>query len=562
MKKGAFTFVLHSHIPYCRGAGRWPHGEEWLHEAAIGTYLPLLRTLFRLVDEGCPFNLTIGITPVLMEQLADPLVLDNLDVFLQEKIVAAGADASRFQRQANAARADVARWHQRRFLMLHDFFTNALQRDIIGAFRRLQDAGHVEVATSAATHGYLPLLERDSSVYAQIATGVETYQRHLGLWPRALWLPECGYRPPYWSEANGQSYRKSGLEEFLAAHGIVVFFAETHTVEGGTPVGKATGDALGPYGEIPRRRAIPPAGYIEPTYRTTYLPYWVQSPRVAVLGRNNRTGLQVWSGAHGYPGDYWYREFHKRDDISGLHYWRVTGTQIDLAYKEPYDPDRAARRTEEHSRHFARLVEELITDFYEHNRRPGVIAAIYDTELLGHWWFEGIDWLGQVLRHLAASEVVELTTASRYIEEHPPEDVIALAEGSWGQAGNHFTWLNDETEWMWPSIHTAERRMEALVARFPNADGALRAILDQAGRELLLLQASDWPFLITTGQAVDYAQNRFGQHLHRFQRLADAADVEDVGPASLDFCRELQEIDRVFPNLDYRLFAEREGQAK
>jgi len=72
MKIGAFTFVLHSHLPYVRKAGRWPHGEEMVHEAIAETYVPLLNALFDLKEAGYEPRLTIGITPILMEQLSDP----------------------------------------------------------------------------------------------------------------------------------------------------------------------------------------------------------------------------------------------------------------------------------------------------------------------------------------------------------------------------------------------------------------------------------------------------------------------------------------------------------
>jgi len=270
--------------------------------------------------------------------------------------------------------------------------------------------------------------------------------------------------------------------------------------------------------------------------------------------------MQVWSAEWGYPGDYHYREFHKKDGVSGLHYWKITGAGVDLAYKEYYDPYWAGQRVAEHGSHYAHLVEDLITNFYQESGKFGIIAAAYDTELFGHWWFEGIDWLKQVLRHLSQSELVELTTARGFINEHPPEDVLALPESSWGVGGGHFTWQNADTDWMWPIIHSAELRMEELVARYPQADGTLGEVLNQAARELILLQSSDWPFLITTGQAEVYAKNRFLEHVSRFQQLADIAESGQVDEAALKLCHQLWELDKVFPGIDYRLFAEREGQ--
>jgi 1,4-alpha-glucan branching enzyme len=203
-------------------------------------------------------------------------------------------------------------------------------------------------------------------------------------------------------------------------------------------------------------------------------------------------------------------------------------------------------------------VEDLLNDFNRRNNKFSIIVAAYDTELLGHWWFEGIPWIKEVLRRLAASETAELSTASEFIEKHPPEDVLALEEGSWGQGGTHFTWLNADTEWMWPIIHAAELRMEELVAQHPNASGNLAEILNQAARELLLLESSDWPFLITTGQAREYASNRFQEHVSRFERLADIASSGKVDEAARNLCQEFWELDNLFPDIDYRVFANRE----
>lgn len=558
MKKGAFTFVLHSHLPYCRRAGHWPHGEEWLHEGISETYLPLLNALYDLCDEGCPFKLTVGMTPVLAEQLADPLILEHFRIFVEDKIDRASADLERFEKEQDGHLAYLAKFYLDYYQGLLRSFEDRFRGNLIAAFKRLQDEGYMEILTSAATHGYLPLLERDSSIYAQLRAGVESYKRHFGRSPKAIWLPECGYRPAFYVTKDGETFVKPGIEQYLADLGIGLFFSETHTVEGGEPVGKTTGAVIGPYGNIPKRYVVPLPDYKEPTMKTTYLPYWVQTAEVAVLGRNNRTGMQVWSADWGYPGDFDYREFHKKDGISGLQYWRVTGARLDLAYKDYYHPDWAGYRVREHAGHYCWLVSDLLNDFHSQNNSFGIIAAAYDTELFGHWWFEGIEWIKEVLRRLAASETVELTTASEFIEKHPPEDVLALKEGSWGQAGNHFTWLNADTEWMWPIVHAAELRMEELVAQHPNASASLAEILDQAARELLLLESSDWPFLITTGQAREYASNRFQEHVSRFNRLADIASSGEVDEAASNLCQEFYELDNIFPDIDYRVFAARE----
>jgi 1,4-alpha-glucan branching enzyme len=170
--------------------------------------------------------------------------------------------------------------------------------------------------------------------------------------------------------------------------------------------------------------------------------------------------------------------------------------------------------------------------------------------------------LKAVLRRLAASPEVELTTANRIVTEHPPDTVLALPESSWGAGGGHFTWLNSDTQWMWPKIHEAERRMEELVAASTGAIGAEREFMNQAARELLLLESSDWPFLVTTGQAREYAVERFEDHLARFHQLAEIVDLgKTEEPPSVDFLRDLQERDNPFPAIDYRDFRAHQGSA-
>ncbi len=684
MKNGGFTFVLHSHLPYCRQAGRWPHGEEWIHEAAAETYVPLLNALYDLRAEQVPFRLTIGITPILTEQLADPLINDNFIEYLDEKIAAASLDIERFSSEQMTSDRDKARQtarqsveaearrlaeveqaaavtdqpvadlkivtaspapsllkgkaalaaandirqaaaqelaakrsglppldpdlaplstqikavelpaavqatnsaeeagteednspvpaEQRHYLAIYyrdwysnikDSFINRYQRNIIQAFRALQDEGLIEVITCAATHGYLPLLARDSSIYGQLATAVSSYERHYGRKPRAIWLPECAYRPAYYAtDEAGNQYLKPGIEDFLAEQGISLFFCETHTIEGGVPVGKAAGDTLiGPYSYITRRYVIPAAEELPKTDNTTFLPYWVVRPDVAVMGRNNRTGMQVWSSENGYPGEKDYREFHSKDSGSGMQYWRISGSKVALGQKDFYHPEWAAQRVPEHAAHFISLVEEQTQDFYDSTGKPGIIACNYDTELFGHWWFEGIDWLKAVLKGLAASDKVEITTASDWLEKHPPEVVLAIPESSWGQQGTHFVWLNEENEWIWGPIHAAERRMEKLVEKYGlQEDAGIQLVLQQAARELLLLESSDWPFLITTGQAKDYAIERFEQHTQRFQTLADGLDVSNgsVAPDVLAAAHEYQGLDNPFPQINPKDFAFRE----
>ncbi len=560
---GAFQFVLHSHIPYARKAGRWPHGEEWLHEAASETYIPLLRMLYELREEGVPYRLAIGITPVLAEQLADADVQEHFETYLAQRITAAEHDVAHFSSAEDTADPHLhylAGWYRDWYCGVRDAFIGQFSRDILGAFRLLQDEGFVEILTSAATHAYLPLLANDSSIRAQLRLGINSYQRHFGRLPRGIWLPECAYRPAYY---EGDTLRP-GIEQFLADAGLQFTFGETHAITGGRPVGIAAGDVLGPYGEITRRYAVPIEEKTPSRPATTFQPYRLfDSTRsdgdgegsltdVSVFGRNDRTGIQVWGADWGYPGDYDYREFHKRAGTSGLQFWRVTNSNADLARKEYYQPEWAAMKCQLHAEHFIQLVYATLREYQQtNNGAQGLISSNYDAELFGHWWFEGVDWLGKVLRGLAEHEEIQLTSPGAYLDQCPPTHGIRLPESSWGAGGRHFTWNNGDNRWMWRPIHELEGRMSAVAAQYKRPDADATATLQQAARELLLCQSSDWPFLVSTGQARNYAIQRFSQHAERCNRLLSSLEKGTPDRALAD---EYWELDKIFPQLDYRLF--------
>lgn len=577
MKLGAFTIVLHSHLPYVLAHGRWPHGTEWLSEAAAESYLPLIRGIERLLDRGLRPGITLGITPILAEQLASDAFKDELDGWLEERIESARHDAEVFEWEGLHHRAWLARRWQEIFTERLADFRERYDRDIIGALRRLQDVGAIEIITSAATHGYLPLIGTDEAVRAQIRIGIDSYRRHFGRNPRGIWLPECAYRPAYdWAPpVSGprvpDSGPRRGIEEFLAAEGIEYFFVDTHLLRGG--------QAMGTYAQLhPALRRL--AERYEQEYgqairpedvtRTPNAVYRVHSPvpsptPVHVFAREPAASLQVWSGEWGYPGDGWYLEFHKRHYPGGHRYWRVTSRGANLGQKAEYVPEMAAERLEENALHFHGLVRRRLEEHLEAFGEPGIVVAPFDTELFGHWWHEGVEWIVRIMEKMARDDDIELTTGGGYLDYHEPVGEIALPEGSWGEGGHHYIWLNHETDWTWPEIYRAELTLREYVDRWLDREhDIIHRLLRLAARELLLLQSSDWQFLISTQAARDYAQVRFANHLHVFDRAIDLIRKQERGEDLTDhdwrFVGEAEGRDgMIFPDLDLALW--RSGSA-
>jgi len=548
--RGTLLLVLHTHLPWVLGHGRWPHGESWLYEAAAECYLPILRLLARLETEDRKGSVTLGVTPVLAEMLSTPRFRDGFLAYLGERAGRADADRREFETSGDEyARGAAVAWSEF-YKRAKEDFLEKYNGDLLSALVRLQESGRIEIIVSAATHGYLPLLGRDESIEAQLGIGITSYRRRFGRRPRGIGLPECAYRPGYaWSRPVGpaRAWLRPGLEEFLARKGLRYFFVDTHLVAGGAPIGT--------YEDRLAERRLDAAR--EGTGLSPNEPYAITASRrrkVAVLARDPRSSVQVWSADYGYPGDGAYLEFHRKHGRDGLRYWRVTDRRIPLAEKVPYDPMAAKERAEAHAEHFASLVIDRLREYQEATGRTGVVVAPFDTELFGHWWFEGPQWLESVLRRLEGQ--VEVATASSFLAKHPPRSAIRLPEGSWGQGGHHWVWLNDGTRWIWEEVYRAEDAfLEASRAARGQRKPIIRRILTQLARELLLLESSDWPFLITTVAAKDYAEARVKEHIEAFDRLASMlpqARAGTLSPEDRAWLTTIEARDSLFPDLDLK----------
>ena len=544
-----FVFTLHSHLPYVLNHGRWPHGSDWLMEAAIDTYLPLIEALRALDTEGVKAPLTIGFTPVLANQLASETFRNELELYFEQRLTHCDEAPASLRATGDTLLIPLVEYWRARLTRLRALF-RSIDGDIISVFRDLQYRGRLEIITSAATHGFLPLLARDESIQLQLDVARREHQRMFGRAPNGCWVPECAYRPRgTWKPLPNapEMGQRPGIEEYLVDAGFRFFFADAHMARAGSP--------LGLYGQVVANElehvASPDARW-EAT-RTPYRAYRVTSAytpqTVTAFVRDPESSAQVWSRHVGYPGDGRYLEFHKIRWPGGLKLWRVTGNDVDLGQKEPYDPPTAGAMASAHAAHFASSLATIAASHPIH--RQGVVVAPFDTELFGHWWYEGPDFLGHVYRSLTSHAGVRPVTASQHLGSNRPRSGLRLAEGSWGANGDYSMWLNSLTAWTWPKIWEREERFWTMAREAIELPSAYPA-LAQATRELLLLQSSDWQFIISTGAVADYAIRRFNGHADAFDRLYNA--IED-GLASGDLTNatnlaaELQRQDDIFPNV-------------
>lgn len=522
-RQGLIALVLHAHLPFVRHPEHKRFLEEhWFFEALTESYIPLLRMLLRLREESVPVKLAISITPTLCAMLQDQLLRRRYIEHLDQVIALAANECCR--NRSNPRLLPLSEFYHEFFLESRRTFLEDWSGDLLPVFCLLRNSGLIEIAASAATHAILPIFQQTfDAARAQIAIGCDNYRATFGEEPHGFWLPECAYAP--------------GIDRLLQEQNIRWFVVDAHAFD---------------YGKPPARRG-------------TFAPCHTTAGPVA-FARDPQASHQVWSAETGYPGDATYRDFYRdigfdlesaeraedwdtESKFTGIKYHRVTGGDRE---KELYDRAAAAEKTREHAAHFVEQLLGGLASFDATNWNP-VMTIPFDAELFGHWWFEGPIFLEQVMRRLAVSPELKMTTPSEFLASNPPLQVMQPSGSSWGDNGYLGVWLDDKCTWIYPHLQAASGRMQTLATKHRSTRSSnVERMLRQLGRELLLAQASDWTFLIRNSTASDYAINRLTAHLQAFDRLASALEN---GKQDAAFLAQCEERDNLFHDLSWQHFA-------
>lgn len=566
MHSGNYVLILHTHLPWVINHGKWPHGLDWLTEAVAECYIPLLNVFNECLSEGIVPKVTLDFSPVLCEQLEQPHFKKLFIDYCNEKINAAIQDRKDFINWGyDPHHIWLTHFWEEWYTNRKEDFVKKYNYSIINAFKELQDQAAIEIMTCGATHGYLPLLGFDKSVNLQIATAVKNYKKHFGVEPRGIWLPECAYRPAYeWQsflpiEPFHHKKLRTGIEQFLAAYGINYFVTDEKLIKELVPLGRFVDDAKETFVSINSENF-----YFEDWNfdRTALRLYEVSSSEkveygtAAVFTRHRDISMQVWSGEVGYPGQPDYLDFHKKSMNSMLRYWRVTDNKADMLFKTLYHPDWTKDKIDHQSMHFIHHIENTSNYYYNKTNKFVTICTPFDTELFGHWWFEGPEFIKAVIKGLHHSPYVKMVTASEQYIKLKPKEVIALPEGSWGVNNNHEVWSNEENKWTWENIYNNELRFDKIYNKYYNEKITKigKRILLQALRELMLLQSSDWQFLIYTKSAKDYAEQRFFYHNSDFNKLCDLFikyhSSDSIDDNDENYLEQVESRNSIFPELD------------
>ncbi|MCD8350463.1 MAG: DUF1957 domain-containing protein [Planctomycetaceae bacterium] len=537
MPKGYLAIVLHAHLPFVRHPEHDNFLEElWFYEAMAETYIPLIKILSRLEDDGVGYKMLLSLSPTLTSMMEDDLLQQRFSRHLGRVIRLADQEAKRVD--TTPERRRLAVYYSDFYRDVLFWFEDKCHRRPTTVLADLAGLGNLDLMTCGATHGFLPILQQNpGAVRAQIVTARDHHKRVFGRRPDGIWLPECAYYP--------------GVEDFLAEAGFSYTFVDTHGIENAS--------------------AKPVRGVYAPL---------VDHRGIAYFGRDRETSYQVWSAEQGYPGHPNYREFYRDLGFelpeaelaefvidghirvnTGLKYNRITSRHG--GEKALYDPDAAREQAARHAEHFlenrVRQVDRLAESL---DGRPPLIVAPYDAELYGHWWFEGPQFLDYVLRKIHYDQdTVKCMTPAEYLHAWPENQLASPAGSSWGGDGTYEFWINDANQDIIPGLHKAADRLTHLVAtlRAGGDFGESRhdALLKQMMRELMLAQSSDWPFIMRTGTSPDYARKRIRDHLQRFWTLD--AMCADGGWDEKGF-NAIRQADNIFPDCEPELYSPAAGK--
>jgi 1,4-alpha-glucan branching enzyme len=522
---GYFSIVLHAHLPFVRHPEHEKFLEEnWLFEAITETYVPLLRIMQGWLRDGMDTRFTLTLSPTLCSMLLDPLLQDRYVRHLNGLIELAEKEIHRthFDKPLN----ELAQMYHRRFTETRDAYFGC-GKNLVAALGKFQELGTLEIITTAATHALLPLLaNHPPSLRAQILVARYHYRSCFGRDPRGIWLPECAYAP--------------GVEKVLQEANLRWFITDTHGVLNAEP--------------------RPRYGVFAPVFTPN---------GIGAFARDLESSKQVWSKTEGYPGDPRYRDFYRdigfdlefdyvkphlpspdNRGFTGIKYFRITGSTPD---KQVYDPAAALQAAADHAQHFLEARMAQIQKLEKIMDRPPLVLAPYDAELFGHWWHEGPEFLDYFVRKACFDQkTFSLITPGEYLRRQPTNQIARPSASSWGEHGYWDVWLNETNAWIYPHLNVAQERLTELVRHFAQpGDLQLRA-LHQAARELLLAQASDWPFILRTGTSPDYASKRIKDHLLRFTKLYEQLTQGNVDEKWLG---QIESRDNLFPEINLAYWA-------
>jgi 1,4-alpha-glucan branching enzyme len=529
-KRSIISIVLNLHTPFvCPPDPPWAAEDRVFFEALSDTYLPLLEALDRLEADHVPFRLALSLSPTLCHMLRDELLLKKYLEFTDRQIEFGLEEIKRTR--GDPVLQKIARFFYDRAVDKRILFTERYGRNILKIFDRYQRKGKVELLTTAATYAFLPFYTNYAeAVRAQLEVAVVSHHRFFGINPQGFWLPELGWN----HEMDGQ----------LRSYGFSYTIIDSHGLFLGAP---------------------PPA-------RGSFYP--VKTPAgIWLLSRDHYAARDLAEPGRGFPLDPHYQDC--REDVgyelpaeavwpflgpggvrtrTGFTYRSQGDPQAPAASPKPlYDPEQAAAEAREQARIF---LENRIARFQkaaEYMDETAISLCAYDADALGRCWHEGSLFIEALFREGAGRGEIQFMNPAEYLYKQPPASYAAAVPefSSWGANGYAETWLDAANDWIYRHVIRSLERMIELAERFADDTGLKERALNQAAREILLAQASDWAKMLYKGESPEYARNQIEGALRNFTTIYESLGSNYI---STEWLTRLERQHTLFPHINYRIF--------
>ncbi len=525
MSKGFISMVLHAHLPFVKHPEFDRYLEEdWFFESLTDTYIPIVGMLERLREDKIPSGLTLSVSPTLCAMMRDNVLLDRYQQHLELMIQLGDKELTTLE--YDTPQRKLAEHIRDNYVETLAVF-QARRENLMDSLIQMEQEGYVTLITTAGTHAYLPLYQSfPQAVSAQVFSGLNSFKYYFKSRPKGFWLPECGFYP--------------GLEQILAKERIDYTYVSSH-------------------GELFSRSSLPYG---------LYAPLVCPETGVHFFGRDLAACQDILDAKRGYPADGSYRDFYNdigfyRDieylrgyihepgvrSFTGYKYSAITSISSDA--KDVYSPKKAEERIKEHVANFLYKREFRMNQLAEHMDIPPCFTISLDAELFGHWWYEGVAWLEELIRTTQNHETLSMITAEEYMNLDLPKQYGLPTFSSWGNRGYSETWIDGSNDEIYRYLHRAIDAVIDTVNRYPGVKGMQKKAVQQAIKELFLAMSSDWAFLMKSGTFSDYASSRIIEHMKNCDRILSALSKWNTDAV---WILELEKKHSILPGLDDAIF--------
>ena len=494
--------------------------ESWFFEALSETYLPLLEVFDRLEGDHVPFRVGLSVSPIFAQMLSDESLLEKFTAYLDNQIEFGQREMERVRDQG--ATFLLAKRYFDQAVERRAVFTTRYEGNIIKAFDFFRRRRKVEFLATSATHAFLPFLcAYPEALQAQLEVAITSYRHSLGLIPQGFWLPEHGW--------------VKELDPFLRSYDFGYTIADSHGFVFGSP----------------------------PPSRGSFFP--IKTPRgLVVFARDFNASSDIAAMRKEGP----YRDncrdigyelpvdtigpFLSQNGArlsTGFKYWRAGDEARDVLY----DPDVAQAAAVEHARAFLEKCCSRLSSAARHMEEPPLSLCAFNADSFGLHWHEGPRFIEALFRLGAGYRDLQFMTPSEYQGLQPMSayETSVPEFSSWGENGYAEVWLDSSNDWIYRYLNRSIERMVELAERFSENNSLKERALNQAAREILLAQSSDWPACLYHQKCTDFARFQVENALHNFTAIYEALGS---GHISAEWLTTLERQHNIFPTINYRVF--------